>query len=84
MVYEMGLYGTMQTRGLILRTFDSRFIHKHAEYFFMGPYEHMDLLPELGPCCFSLCIRLYYTWVLPITATLHASWAHGTTMGRFP
>ena len=72
---EMGLYGTMQTHGLILRTFDSRFIYKHVQDFFMGPCEHMGLLPELGPCCFSLCARLYYTWVLLITATLYASWA---------
>ena len=79
MVHEMGLYGTMQTHGLILTTFNSRFIHKHAQYFFMGPCEHMDLLPGLGPYRFSLCIRLYYTWVLPITATLYASWARNAT-----
>src|SRR5437588_2205974 len=50
-------------------------MREHIQHFVMGPYKYMHLLQRLGPCCFFQGIRLYYTWVLPSTTTMYATWA---------
>ena len=53
----------------------NRPICEYAQHVSVGPYEHLHMLPKMGPYGVSRFTRLDCTWVLSTTLTKYTSWA---------